>query len=54
VFRATAGETYKGAHLIGADLIADTLFTTSENDLLQRTLIRHDSYKLAQAIVSLL
>ena len=40
--------------LIGANLLADTIAKTAKKDLLRRTLIRHDSDKLAKVIMQLL
>ncbi len=37
--------------LIGANLLADTLAKTAKKDFLRRTLIRHDSDKLAKTLV---
>ena len=46
----------KGDHhrLVGADLLAEGVAKTAKKDLLRRTLIRHDSDKLARAIERLL
>ncbi len=54
VNRKTSDTTFLGAQLIGADLLADTIVTTTSHDPIQRTLIRHDSHKIAQALYSLL
>ncbi len=40
--------------LIGANLLADTIAKTIKKDFLRRTLIRHDSDKLAKVIMQLL
>lgn len=40
--------------VVGKDLLSRTIHTQKKKDLLRRTLIRHDSDKLAAAIVSLL
>lgn len=42
-----------GPTLIGANLLADTIAKTAKKDLLRRTLIRHDSDKLAKVIMQL-
>lgn len=39
--------------LIGANLLADSLAQTAKTDLLRRTLIRHDSDKLAKVLMGL-
>jgi uncharacterized cofD-like protein len=54
VTRTQPNSHYNNVKLIGADLLSPTIFTNSEFDPLERTLIRHDSYKLARAIYSLL
>lgn len=41
-------------HILGKDLLSRTIHTHKKKDLLRRTLIRHDSDKLARAIVGLL
>jgi len=43
----------KGPRFIGADLLADGLKKTSKVDFIRRTLIRHDSDKLARIIAKL-
>lgn len=43
-----------GYELIGKDLLADGVAKTAKKDLLRRTLIRHDSDKLAKAIMKIL
>jgi hypothetical protein len=40
--------------LIGTNLLADDLAKTAKKDMLRRTLIRHDPYKLAKVLMSLL
>lgn len=42
-----------GRGLIGKDLLADGVAKTPKKDLLRRTLIRHDSEKLAKALMQL-
>ncbi len=54
VSRSTTGKTFQGARLVAADLLADTIYTTASHDLIQRTLIRHDSDKIAKALYKLL
>lgn len=43
-----------GYELIGKDLLADGVAKTPKKDLLRRTLIRHDSDKLAKALIKIL
>lgn len=43
-----------GYELVGKDLLADGVAKTPKKDLLRRTLIRHDSDKLAKTIIKLL
>ena len=43
-----------GYELVGKDLLAEGIANTPKKDLLRRTLIRHDSDKLAKAIIKLL
>ncbi len=43
-----------GYELIGKDLLADGVAKTPKKDLLRRTLIRHDSDKLAKALLKIL
>ncbi len=48
---AQTGEHLEGVRYVGVDLLADELAIPKDGDVLQRTLIRHDSFKLAQAIM---
>lgn len=43
-----------GYELIGKDLLAEGIASTAKKDMLYRTLIRHDSHKLAREIIKLL
>ena len=54
VNRRTTEETFLGARLVGADILADTIVTTASHDPIQRTLIRHDSDKIAGALYNIL
>ncbi len=50
----TAACKQSGYELVGKDLLADGVAKTAKKDMLRRTLIRHDSEKLAKAIIRLL
>ncbi len=41
------GDEYHGSQVLRGDLIADTIFQTSEGDVLQRSILRHDPDKVA-------
>lgn len=45
---------FRECSVLGLNLLADKLYETPSVDLLRRTLIRHDSEKLAKAIMSVL
>lgn len=45
---------FRGRSVLGLNLLADRLHETPKVDMLRRTLIRHDSEKLAKAIMSVL
>jgi uncharacterized cofD-like protein len=48
------GKALKDKRFIGADLVSSELYRQNQADELKRTLIRHDSDKLAKTIISLL
>lgn len=48
------GISKKTFTIVGADVLADTLYAPSKKDPLRRTLIRHDSDKLAKVILEIL
>ena len=52
---ALSSDSKKASYaLVGKDLLADGIAQTAKKDLLRRTLIRHDSEKLAKALISLI
>ena len=48
------GEKNETVQIVRAQLISDTVYTKAKSDKLNRSLIRHDSDKLAKTVISLL